>query len=281
MGLDAFQSLAANLAQGWNIAIGNKTDDWYQHLYVKQTDTQRGELADLDQSDWRARFENRLGGAKLPFQTADDLRLFRFETLAPLFSQRRERDNLQRTSASAQIGERRTRNRREGGTRQYSQTTEADTAINKVIRQALKDLSERWNRTRHNKPKNDNEISTLAEKECVFSQSTAQPCGFAGRPNNYIANIQQLQSTSTNNQAKRSRTGKASSSTINMAMQTINPATRSTAMRGASALHSQTITERSYPNNQTPEWTQQPAQQQRGRGGAADRPLLPAQRAKS
>jgi hypothetical protein len=41
---------------------------------------------------------------------------------------------------------------------------------------------------------------------------------------------------------------------------------RGDGMRGASALHSQTITERSHSDNQTPERTQQPAQWQHGWG---------------
>lgn len=140
-----FDSIERHLSEGWQIAIGNKTDNEYQHLYVKDTDTQDGQRHKVEK---RARLEIRLSGAALPYQTPEEWQQCKFERMADYFKQRQLKDNLDpliQTLAEAadQIGERKTRNRREGGTRQYSKATKAD-PINGAIRQALRDLSKRW-----------------------------------------------------------------------------------------------------------------------------------------
>lgn len=140
-----FDSIKRHLSEGWQIAIGNKTDSVYQHLYVKDTDTQDGQRRKVEK---RARFEIRLSGAALPYQTPEEWQQCKFEKMADCFKQRQLKDNLDpliQTLAEAadQIGERKTRNRREGGIRKYSKATKAD-PINGAIRQALRDLSKRW-----------------------------------------------------------------------------------------------------------------------------------------
>jgi len=143
-----FQSMTRHLSEGWQIGIGNKTDDQYQHIYVKDTDTQDGQRLQVQA---RARLEVRLSGAALPCQTADDWRQYKFERLTDYFRQRELKADLEpliQTLADAadQIGERKTRNRREGGTRQFSKATKAD-PINEAIRCALKNLSRSWKGT--------------------------------------------------------------------------------------------------------------------------------------
>lgn len=143
-----FQSVTRHLSEGWQIAIGNTTDDRYQHIYVKDTDTKDGQRQPVQE---RARLEIRLGGAALPCQTADDWRQCKFERLADYFRQRELKPGLSsliQTMAEAtdQVGERKTRNRREGGTRRYSKATKAD-PINEAIRLALKNLSRSWRGT--------------------------------------------------------------------------------------------------------------------------------------
>lgn len=147
-----FDSLVRHLAEGWQIGIGNKSDDCYQHIYVKDTDTIKGERRAVEP---RARMEIRLGGAPLhdalPYQTPDDWRHCQFEQLAAYYRLRTLKENLDplaRTVADAsdQIGERKTRNRRGGGIREYSKATRAD-PINEAIRQALRNQSKRWKGT--------------------------------------------------------------------------------------------------------------------------------------
>lgn len=143
-----FDSIIRHLSEGWQIAIGNKTDERYQHLYVKDSDTINGERQAVQK---RARLEIRLSGAALPYQTREEWQQCKFERLADYFRQRQLKTDLEpliQTMAEAadQIGERRTRNRREGGTRQYSKATKAD-PINEAIRQVLRDLSKRWKGT--------------------------------------------------------------------------------------------------------------------------------------
>lgn len=143
-----FDSIIRHLSEGWQIAIGNKTDERYQHLYVKDSDTINGERQAVQK---RARLEIRLSGAALPYQTREEWQQCKFERLADYFRQRQLKTDLEpliQTMAEAadQIGERRTRNRREGGIRQYSKATKAD-PINEAIRQALRDLSKRWKGT--------------------------------------------------------------------------------------------------------------------------------------
>lgn len=143
-----FESMTRNLSEGWQIAIGNKTDNEYQHIYVKDSDTINGQRQEVTK---RARLEIRLSGAALPCQTPEEWRQCKFEKLADYFRQRELKQDLEpliQTLADAadQIGERKTRNRREGGTRQYSKATKAD-PINRAIRQALRDLSKRWKGT--------------------------------------------------------------------------------------------------------------------------------------
>lgn len=147
-----FDSLARHLAEGWQLGIGNKGDDRYQHIYVKDTDTIKGERQTVEP---RARMEIRLGGVPLhdalPYQTPDDWQHCRFERLADYFRLRTLKENLDsltRTVAEAadQMGERKTRNRKGGGIREYSKATKAD-PINEAIRQALRNLSNRWKGT--------------------------------------------------------------------------------------------------------------------------------------
>ncbi len=140
-----FESITRHLSEGWQIAIGNKTDERYQHLYVKDSDTINGERQAVPK---RARLEIRLSEAALPYQTREGWQQCKFERLADYFRQRQLKQDLEpliqrMAEAADQIGERKTRNRRGGGTRLYSKATKAD-PINEAIRQALRDLSKRW-----------------------------------------------------------------------------------------------------------------------------------------
>lgn len=147
------EAIARHLSEGWQIGIGNRTDERYQHIYFKTTDTHQGERQEVEHC---ARIEVRLSGAALPCQAHDDWRQFKFETLAQYFRFTKLKDSLEpliQTVAEAQdqIGERRARKRnhegRESGTRLHSRATQADTELNSKARNALRELSARWKGT--------------------------------------------------------------------------------------------------------------------------------------
>lgn len=159
-----FDSLNRFLREGWQIGIGDEDDEHYQHIYFKTTDGVEiiGWEADaksnkqkpikraktLPPDQWRARTEIRLSGAALPFQTPEEWRQCKFEKLMHYFRQRVVKDNLDPfmqtlANATEQIGERKTRKKAGGGVRLHSKSTKAD-PVNGAIRQALKNLSDRW-----------------------------------------------------------------------------------------------------------------------------------------
>lgn len=183
-----FESIASHLSDGWHLAIGNKTDGRYQHIYVKRTDTQNGERRQVTE---RARFEIRLSGEALPYQAADDWKRCRFESLADYFRQREAKPDLDPLIGGAmgavdQVGERRVRNRREGGTRLYSKATKA-APINEAIRQALRNLSKRW----ASKGKRGRPITAGADSACgnsvrIFGHNPHERWGETANSNNYI-----------------------------------------------------------------------------------------------
>lgn len=141
-----FQTLEQRLAEGWTVGIGSNSDNYRQRIYHKTTDNNG---TPIPQSDHRARIEITLRGEALPFQTLEELQRFKFSDLSEFFRFRKLKPDLSpleqvNADASAQIGERRTRNRREGGTRLFSRLTQADADLNTRARDALRELSRRW-----------------------------------------------------------------------------------------------------------------------------------------
>lgn len=133
------------IAAGRVVAIGNKTDPISQRIYFKTTD-HNGQA--MSASNYRARIEVTLQGEALPMTALDDWAGYSFERLADFFKFRTLKDGLDpitRAAAeySARIGERKTRNRREGGTRIYAKSTRADTALNRKAYDALRELTRR------------------------------------------------------------------------------------------------------------------------------------------
>lgn len=139
------EALARQLREGWQIGIGNETDERFQHFYVKNTDTINGQRQDVK---IRARFETRLQAAGLPFQTPEEYRSCKFEMFADYFRVREMKTNLEPSAyllaeATNKLGERRVINRKEGGTRLHNKLTKAS-SFNEVMRDALRKLSRRW-----------------------------------------------------------------------------------------------------------------------------------------
>lgn len=132
------------IEDGWQIAIGNQTDEHYVHAYWKTHDNGQP----LDTSEHRARIEVRLQGQSLPCD-ASTIMGMDFTVLSDCFKFRKDRDDLNPleqviSSAKTQIGERKKRNRSEGGTRMHSAITQADTALNRKAYDALRGLSKTW-----------------------------------------------------------------------------------------------------------------------------------------
>lgn len=194
------EAITRHLSEGWQIGIGNKTDDRYQHIYFKTTDTHQGERQEVER---RARIEVRLSGAALPCQTHYAWKKFKFETLAQYFRFTKLKDDLEpliQTTAEAldQIGERRARKRvhvgRDSGTRLHSRATQADAELNSKARDALRKLSARW----ASDGKRGRQIRTMAATCCGNTGGIDEPNPHecreeATHSNNYIYQQQEQQ----------------------------------------------------------------------------------------
>lgn len=163
-----FASLVRHLEAGWQIGVGNKNSDCYQHIYLKTTDHNK---LPLPASEHRARIEITLRGNELPCHTLDEWSRCNFSALAkPYFSFRKLRSDLtplEKVTADVnmKIGRRVIRNRREGGTRLFSKLTRADSSLNTLARYKLRDLSARW-QTNHAK-----RVGVKSEiMACVYSE---------------------------------------------------------------------------------------------------------------
>ena len=145
-------SLVRKIADGCQIAIGNKNADFYQHGYYKQTDHNK---QPLPEPEHRARIEVTLRGEQLPCVTLDNWADFKFEQLGEYFRFRTPKDNLSDFQVmileGRQIGRRGSRNRRDGGTRLNNPLTTAD-PDNERVRNALRNLSRRWKSAQPGRP---------------------------------------------------------------------------------------------------------------------------------
>lgn len=140
-------ALVRKLAEEWQVGVGDKESDCYQHAYVKTTDNNKSRLPE---GEHRARIEITLRGSKLPCNTLEKWSRCNFASLAkPYFNFRTLRTDLTpieqvTASANTHIGKRGVRNRSEGGTRLFSRFTRADSTLNALARDRLRDLSARW-----------------------------------------------------------------------------------------------------------------------------------------
>lgn len=141
-----FDSLVCHLADGWQVGIGDKFADCYQHIYWKTTDN--GQT--LPDEKHRARIEITLRGEVLPFHSLDDSEGFNFTKLTQYFRFRQLKDDLSPlirlcvNAATSQIGERRTHKLKSGAIRWHNSATRADTELNDRARGAFKELNRRW-----------------------------------------------------------------------------------------------------------------------------------------
>lgn len=153
----------AHLAEGYNIYIGHSHDGVKQHIYLKETTYQDGKVVMLPEEARRARTEVTFTGETVPRREFLDWRGFEFTALASYFKFRRLKTTLKPIVRIGlehidQVGERRTRRRRCGGTREYSVATIADKELNALAYSALRELTKRMER-REGKPEDIGSIS--------------------------------------------------------------------------------------------------------------------------
>ena len=151
-GLSACDRTRRMISQGRVINIGNKTDVQSQRIYYKTTDDGGRPLPD---SQHRARIEITLKEVIPPVQIFRECSQMRFESHSRFFRFRMLKDDLDPITRIAaeradQIGERKQRWRAKkdqtgySGDRLYSLATQADVALNNHARNALRNLSQRW-----------------------------------------------------------------------------------------------------------------------------------------
>lgn len=138
-------SLVRHLIKGHQIGIGNKSTDQYQHIYLKEHDNK----LPLPEKEHRARTEITLRCSGLPFHTIEEFKNFDFANLAVWFKFRKLKDNLDQLAtftmeSAVQVGEKKKRKRKEGGTREYGKHTEANIALNRIAYDSLRELTRRF-----------------------------------------------------------------------------------------------------------------------------------------
>lgn len=134
------------MAEGWNVGIGDKAADQYQHCYLKTTDQNK---KPIPVEDYRARFEIRLAGAGLPHTDVESYQAFRFETLARYIRFRKEdatADLLQQAIIAGyadRASHRKSIKRHDGGGI-LTAIMPPDEELNRIVRKRLQTLTKRW-----------------------------------------------------------------------------------------------------------------------------------------
>lgn len=144
-GLETLPQLQNLIANGYNIYIGNQSDPERQHIYLKETDSSTA----LPLNQHRARTEFTLEREKLPTRSFQDWQGHDFTKFAPYFKFRRLKSDLPPVIAvpmrmMAQVGERRARKTPQGHYRAFSRSTVADSKLNALAFDALRELNRRW-----------------------------------------------------------------------------------------------------------------------------------------
>jgi hypothetical protein len=146
-----FSALVRDISEGWQIGVGDKAAEQYQHIYFKTVDHNGQKLPKVKH---RARIEITLRGNELP-SSIEEWREKDFTKVSRFFKFRKPKDNLDpltqiTVGAVPQIGERKERKRKEGGgVRLYHKPTQADKVLNEKASQALRNLTSRWKPNRY------------------------------------------------------------------------------------------------------------------------------------
>jgi hypothetical protein len=159
-----FAVVVTHLVAGWQIGVGDKLSDCYQHIYFKTTDHNK---RPLPVNLHRARIEITLRGDKLPCQTLEEWSGCSFAKLAkPYFSFRKLNDEydltppevhgakpvmdfrklIKRCSDQMMDFGKRKQNKTPKGMRLFRPASKADRALGDIARYKLRELSDRWRR---------------------------------------------------------------------------------------------------------------------------------------
>jgi len=137
--------VSRGLDAGLNIYVGDRNADIGQHMYVKVTDNNK---APIPVEKHRARSEVPRSGTELPYKSLADWKNYNFTQDAKFFKYQEKKDDLPpaidcAVNHLAQVGERRARKRKDGGTRVHSSSTVADAELNALAYEALRKLTRR------------------------------------------------------------------------------------------------------------------------------------------
>ncbi len=152
-GLSNIVSMIKKLKAGGTIYIGDqRSDSQSMRIYFKTTDKD----APLPEKQHRARIEITLVNKDCPFDSVQSARQFEMSKLKDFFRFRAINENLPFfnqivAEGIPQIGARAKRSRKEGGTRLFSKSTHADTQLNRIVYDQLRNLTKRLNSSRMRK----------------------------------------------------------------------------------------------------------------------------------
>ena len=142
------RSLRRRIAEGFNIYIGNASEEVSQHLYLKETDSLDGRTIHLEPESRRARTEFTLKGKALPWQSLEEWKRHEFTDMADFFKYRTLKTCVDPLMEHAlmhvdQIGERRPRPTKDRRPRFFFKATQADAELNALAYSALRELTKR------------------------------------------------------------------------------------------------------------------------------------------
>lgn len=129
---------------GWTAYIGcQSADGRTQRIYVKTTDR---EMPLNYISEHRARYEVTLVNQECPFKTVDEAKTFKFQSLAPYFAFRRLKPNIFGImeiimKRRADVGLVNPIRRKNGGMRNNNRHTLADSQLNEIAYDCLRNLT--------------------------------------------------------------------------------------------------------------------------------------------
>jgi hypothetical protein len=150
LGIGSFKGLRRRVSEGFNVYVGSQSETTYQHLYVKDTTKQNNVVHFLPVAEQRARTEFTFSGKDLKHHDLQGWTEHDFTSDAGYFKYRKLKGRLNPFARYglehiSQIGQRRTRKRPHGGTRQFSSGTVADFYLNALTYSALRELTRRMN----------------------------------------------------------------------------------------------------------------------------------------
>jgi len=138
------------IAIGHSVYIGSQKEDLIsQRAYYKTIDS--NQLLPLDKH--RARYEITLIGNACPFRTIEEAKAYKFTNLKAWFKFRKVKENLDSfnlmlTNARMQLGNINSPRKAGGGLKVHNTGTQADTTLNRIAYDKLRELTKRLRKTR-------------------------------------------------------------------------------------------------------------------------------------